>query len=180
MNIFVGDDVNQLCQINTNSIPVDLTSIFNLSSTFGNDPSQANATQTFSLANGGITLSSKPVQGTFNLIIAAAQSAQLDVQTDNLDFVAQTLTQVLATTGTTILQNTALTGLASTTGVVVGQGVTGVGIPVGTTVAALVSGTAITLSQNATASAMVSIIFGNLTSQTYRVPNGLQILARAP
>ena len=63
-------------------------------------------------------------------------------------------------TGSTTNGSDTITGLASTTGLVVGMGVSGTGIPAGATVATIVSSSSISLSVPATASGSgISIVF---------------------
>lgn len=75
----------------------------------------------------------------------------------------------LSTTGNTN-SNTTLNSLASTTGVVAGQGVVGAGIPTGTFVTVVNSSSSVTLSQAATASASsVAVTFtGDSAAQAIR------------
>jgi hypothetical protein len=61
--------------------------------------------------------------------------------------------------GTTTSASAAVTGLASTHNLFVGQAVSGAGVPAGTTVAGITSASAVTLSANATASATVPLTF---------------------
>ena len=84
--IYIGDDVNQLCQVTMNNLPVDLTSAEAISCTILNDPSQTNPTQTFSVANSGIVVQNA-VQGLFARVITAVQSAMFLAQNAvDLDF----------------------------------------------------------------------------------------------
>ncbi len=86
LTIYIGDDVSQLFQIQLNGLPLDLTGVTALTCTIANDPSQTNPTQTFVLATGIIIVSA--VQGTFNLVITAAQSALFAaVSQADIDFV---------------------------------------------------------------------------------------------
>ena len=84
--IYIGDDVSQPCQLTMNGLPVDLTGAQGISCTILNDPSQMSPSQTFSVANSGIVVTNA-VQGLFNLIINAAQSAMFLAQNAvDLDF----------------------------------------------------------------------------------------------
>ena len=66
-------------------------------------------------------------------------------------WLAKTTTQVPTTfLGTLTIGSPSVTGITSTTGLVVGQTIAGTGVPTGTTILAINSATAITLSANAT------------------------------
>lgn len=60
-------------------------------------------------------------------------------------------------TGTTTNASTAITGIASTRGLFVGQAISGTGVPGGATIASITSSSAITISAAATASATVEL-----------------------
>lgn len=70
---------------------------------------------------------------------------------------------VTALSGTTTNGANTVTGISSTANLVVGMSVTGSGIPANTFISTITSSTAITLTNNATASATVSITYGTAT-----------------
>jgi len=85
-SIYIGNDVSQLVQIQLNSLPVDLTSASEISCMIANNAAQTLPFQTFTKTGNGIVLSNA-IQGTFNLIITAAQSALLLEQSQvDIDF----------------------------------------------------------------------------------------------
>ncbi len=86
--IYIGDDVNQLCLITKNGLPVDLSTASTITVTMTNDPNLTDvATQTWSLANSKLTLNGA-IQGGISLTPAAADTANLLAQVQqDLDFV---------------------------------------------------------------------------------------------
>jgi len=81
---------------------------------------------------------------------------------------------VLQTTGNTTLSSTSLSSVASTSGLLVGQGVAGLGIAPGTTISALPGGSVVTLSIAATATITgASVMFGTSPNlYVYPGPSG--------
>ncbi len=104
----------------------------------------------------GDTIASVPTSTTITLTTAATSSA-----TSLLNYIG-----TLTLTGTTTNNNAAISGLASTAGLLFGMGVSGTGIPTGATIAAITSGTSITITSNATASGTPSLTFSPINALT--------------
>ena len=86
-NVYNGDDVSQLMQVSGDGLPINLSTVEDISVTLPNDPSQAALTQTFNIGNSGIVIVN-PVIGTFNLVMTSTQTAALlAVNSGNLDVV---------------------------------------------------------------------------------------------
>ena len=120
----------------------------------------------FTLAGvGNLTFGSAVVTGAFD-VLGVQPGMTITDGGANIPigaWVVSTTNFVLDTTGTTA-SSIHLTGLASTTGVAIGQGVAGSGIPAGATVTTIVSSTAVDISLAATASASgVAITFTGST-----------------
>jgi hypothetical protein len=83
------------------------------------------------------------------------------------------LTQGATTqTGKTTAGSNAVTGLASTVGLSVGEAVTGSGIPASTTITAIPTGSSITISSTAIAAASVSLEFGIAATESGKTTAG--------
>lgn len=104
---------------------------------------------TLTVAPDGIVVATAPKAG---FVTSSSSKVMSIVNTD----------QAYALTGNTTSGQVAVTGLSSTSSLLVGMSVTGTGIPAGATIAAITSGTAITLSVAATAAGTgVSLSFEN-------------------
>lgn len=78
--IYQGDDVTQLMQVLSNQLPVDLTSVLEMSITLANDPSAPTATVVATKTNSKIVVVSATL-GTFNLVLSSTDTALLLVKT---------------------------------------------------------------------------------------------------